>query len=84
MNTRERTDQINTRQDLAIFVAEVAKQLRDRPEEWPNNDLNSFLEAFSAWIEDMDGYYQNRGEVMPEQPSWRTIGHMIAAALVYG
>ncbi|WP_457785924.1 DUF7660 family protein [Streptomyces rimosus] len=34
---------------------------------WENGSLNCCLEALSAWTNDMDGYFLNRGEPVPEQ-----------------
>jgi hypothetical protein len=31
----------------------------------------------------MEGYYNNRGEAMPETPDWQTLGQMLLAARVY-
>ncbi|MGH2599621.1 MAG: DUF7660 family protein, partial [Dehalococcoidia bacterium] len=43
----------------------------------------SYLSAMAAWAEDMDGYYENRGDPVPKQPSWRTLGELLLAARVY-
>ncbi len=83
---RMSTDQareVQSRQDLARFVRRLAQDFKERPEAWENADLGSFLEAMSAWIEDMDGYYQNRGEAVPTRPEWRTLAEIVAAARVY-
>jgi hypothetical protein len=77
------TGRVHSREDLAQFVRALAKELRERPEAWQNPDLDSFLEAMSAWIEDMDGYYRNRGESVPSRPEWRTLAEILAAARVY-
>ncbi len=61
----------------------LAEALRQRPEAWENADLGPFLEAMSAWIEDMDGYYRNRGEAVPNRPDWSTLAEILAAARVY-
>ena len=72
-----------SRKDFVEFVRTLAEQCRSRPEEWENRDLPSYLEAMAAWVEDMDGYYQNRGEAMPDQPSWKTLEDILQAARVY-
>ncbi len=76
-------ENIKTRFDLANFVKNLARESSIKTEEWENNDLESYLEALSAWIEDMDGYYLNRGEKFPEQPSWLNIAQMLQAATIY-
>lgn len=74
---------VRSREDLAQFVRGLAEDLRQRPEAWENADLGPFLEAMSAWIEDMDGYYRNRGEAVPVQPQWSTLAEVLAAVRVY-
>ena len=48
--------------------------------EWENAALDDYLEALSAWIADSPGYFANRGEEPPEQPSWSLVAMMLAAA----
>ena len=77
------TEGVTTREELAVFVALLAREAQQMPKVWENTDLRSFLEALAAWINDMDGYFMNRGEQVPEQPSWRTFAQMLAAATTY-
>jgi hypothetical protein len=77
------TEAVTTREELAVFVASLAREARKAPNNWQNADLHSFLEALSAWINDMDGYFLNQGEPVPERPTWRTFAQMLAAATTY-
>jgi hypothetical protein len=74
---------IRSRTDLAAFIGALLVDLKDRPNDWDNRDLNHFLEAMSAWVQDMDGYFQNIGETVPDQPDWKTLGQILLAARVY-
>ncbi len=74
---------IRTHHDLASFVQRLVREFNDRPDEWENADLASFLEALAGWIEDMDGYYANMGEPFPDPPHWRTFADMLLGARVY-
>ncbi len=76
-------ENIETREDLVKFIGVLANESSSSSKNWENDDLPSFLEAMAAWIEDMDGYYQNKGEPMPSQPSWKTIGEILKAATRY-
>jgi hypothetical protein len=77
------TGPIHTPQDLAQFVRALVASLDQDDASWENRDLKSFLAAAAAWIEDMDGYYRNSGQEVPESPSWETVADMLAAARVY-
>lgn len=74
---------ITTRQDLAAFILALRHELEQEPEAWENRTLSDFLEALAGWTEDMDGYFLNRGEEVPQQPTWQTLALMLRAATVY-
>jgi hypothetical protein len=78
-----RCQQIQSRQDFITFLHALGAQLRRQPEAWENRDLPTYLEALTAWVEDMEGYYKNHGEAVPAQPSWKTLGQILLAAKVY-
>jgi ClpX C4-type zinc finger len=74
---------IHSREKLAEFVLVLLHDLRTRPDDWEHRDLESYLDALAAWVGSMDGYYQNCGEPVPTQPTWKTLGEILLAAKVY-
>jgi hypothetical protein len=74
---------IQTRQEFVAFVRELLHNLQASPGEWENPTLESYLEALAAWVEDCDGFYANRGEEVPREPSWKTLGEVLLAAKQY-
>ena len=79
-------DRVNSIQDRGGFVSlvrDLVCELKDRPSAWENQDLATYLDALAAWVEDMDGYFQHKGEHGPEQPSWKLLGQILVAARVY-
>ena len=83
MQPADKTSFVYTREDLALFVHELAHGLRTKPGEWENVTLGDYLEAMASWIEDSDGYYLNAGKPVPKQPSWQTIAEVLLAAKHY-
>ena len=83
MTTLDSIEHIETRQDFGTFLSSLRADLADHPNDWENGDLESFLEALSAWVEGMDSFYANIGSDVPERPTWRTFAEMLAAARVY-
>lgn len=79
----QRLDAIKSREELSKFVEELAEGFRDGRLTWANSDLASFLEGMAGWIADMDGYFLNRGEGVPQEPSWGLIGQILIAASQY-
>lgn len=80
---RHSPESIRTREQLAKFISDLAGEARSRPTAWENLDLPAFLEALAAVTQDMDGYFANRGEAVPEPPTWSTLGEMLIAATIY-
>ena len=73
------------REDLSRFVGLLAQDLIDRPDEWENPSLERYLDALSASIGAMDGFFRNiHGTEVPEQPSWQLIGEMLLSGKYYG
>lgn len=74
---------IHSREDFVAFVKALSQDLRDNPASWENANLERYLEALGAWVEDMDGYYLNQGKPLPQQPDWKVIADMLMAAKKY-
>jgi hypothetical protein len=83
MTLAERARAVQTRDDLTAFVAELKADFDANRGDWMNADLTSFLEAMAAWIQDMDGYYQNTGQKLSELPPWRVLADILMAARMY-
>ena len=83
MTLAERNNLIRSREDFVAFVRALSKDLRDNPTSWENSNLERYLEALGAWVEDMDGYYLNQGKPVPQQPDWKVAADMLMAAKMY-
>ena len=83
MDLGKRADAVMSRHDFAAFVDALRHDLAVHPEEWENPTLDTFLEALSAWVRDMDGYYRNKQLPTPQSPTWKSVAEMMLAAKVY-
>ena len=83
MECVEQVKSIETRDDFVVFMRQLLRDWRQHPERWENASLEAYLEAIAAWVQDMDGYYGNRGKPMPKQLTWRGLGEILLAARVY-
>lgn len=83
MNLIDLLELIHSREDLAEFIDQLRQDFESNPEGWQNADIASYLEAMSAWLRDMDGYYQNLGQPVPNSPTWRLIGDILIASKIY-
>jgi hypothetical protein len=83
MDLTQQLNSISSRQDLTAFIQSLISDYKSDSENWENNNLVAYLDALAGWTEDMDGYFQNIGEEVPEQPSWSLFGKMLLAAKYY-
>ena len=58
--TPEDTANIASRDDLADFIDRMLTDYSTSGDQWENQDIPSFLEAFQAWLQSSDGYYNNQ------------------------
>ena len=83
MELQEQAEKIHTRDDLVLFIRHLVQDLRTCPERWENTSLEAYLAAMAAWVQEMDGYYRNRGETVPQHPTWKHLGEILLAARIY-
>ena len=74
---------VNSKDGLVKFIAALAKDFKDNPDEWENKNISSYLEAIVSWIEDMDGYYKNTNQPLPKDTNWKVFADILMAARVY-
>ena len=79
---KEQADAVDSREFFVRLVRALLSELESGEAEWENTDLASFLDAAAAWTEDMDGYYSNQGEPVPD-PDWRAFARILVAATIY-
>lgn len=83
MDLKNKVDSVESRDDFVEFVDALRHNLTANPDEWQNRTLYDFLEALSAWVQDMDGYYQNNRLPAPTSPNWKNVAEMMLAAKYY-
>jgi hypothetical protein len=75
---------VDTRGDLAAFLAVLAADIQADRIRIENEDVGSFVEAMAAWLNDADGYYlATEGKECPATPSWKTIADLVMAGTMY-
>lgn len=79
----ERVKLIKNRDEFIEFVKDLARYLEVHPCDQSELNVKPYLYSIAAWANDMDGYYQNHGEKPPIEPTWRTMGEVLLAALYY-
>ena len=82
-NLNHLVNAINTEDDFVVFVQALAEDLNKNRLEWENDSLERYLEAIAAWSQNIDSYFKNTNQPLPENVNWRIIGQILLAAKVY-
>jgi hypothetical protein len=69
--------------DVQRVVERMRADLLEHPDEWENPTLERYLAGLSALIRDVDGLLSNRGEQLPERPSWALIAELLVGGTGY-
>lgn len=83
MELHEQISLVNSKEELADFVAALRSDLSANPDTWENPTLERFLEAIESWIRTMDTYYKNTGQILPDAPGWKVFADILYAAKIY-
>ena len=84
MNNTLNDFKITDRQSFAKFLDLLCKDFLDNPEKWENKTISDFLEALSAYTEDIQGYYDNmKQNVNANKPDWQTFADIFKGARIY-
>lgn len=76
--------QVTDRQTFIKFLHALQQDFLNEPESWENKTLPDFLEALSAYAEDIQGYYDNmQPGIDADIPSWQTFADIIRGAKIY-
>ncbi len=84
MNDTLNNFKVTDRQSFIKFLDLLRKDLLDDPENWENKTLPDFLEALSAYTEDIQGYYNNmKLDINADKPDWSTFADIFKGAKIY-
>lgn len=84
MNDTLNDFKVTDRQTFIKFLELLRKDFLDNSESWENKTLPDFLEALSAYTEDIQGYYDNLHlSVNTEKPDWSTFAEIFKGAIIY-
>ncbi|WP_030607978.1 DUF7660 family protein [Streptomyces sclerotialus] len=59
MDSLNDTSWVRKRADLVSYVRRLSQEAETASGGWENQSLDHYLEALSAWTNDMDGYFRN-------------------------
>ena len=84
-NTDFENIKVDSRATFIDFLKCFRRDFTENKSSWENNNLADFLEALESYAEDIDGYYQNLGELEEnaDEATWKRFADILKGARVY-
>lgn len=74
---------IQTRENFISFLRALKKDYTENLSSWENRNIETFLGAMAAWVEDMDGFYINQNLPVPENPDRKVFADILMGGKLY-
>ncbi len=74
---------VSNREELSDFLSELARRIDAGGIDLENPSTSRYVDAAAGWTADLEGFFVNRGEPVPEVPSWSLVASIFLAATVY-
>lgn len=72
----EMLGKIKNRSDFLKFMQLYIPTIKDL-------SIRDYLESIASWAEDMDGYYKNTNQEMPQNINWNFIATLFYVGSIY-
>lgn len=75
---------VTDKQSFIKLIDLLRQDFVDNPESWENKKLDDFLEALSAYTNDIQDYYDNtKQNVHADEPNWQTFADIFKGGSLY-
>jgi len=74
---------VHSREELSAFLSELGRSVGAGGIDLENATVARYIDAAAGWIGDLEGFFANRGEPVPEEPSWSLVASIFLAATMY-
>ena len=81
--TLDETALIASREDLIAFLDTIRDDFERNGQNWENQDIPTFIEAFQTWLGSSKNYFRNVGIDMATVSPWKEVADAFAAARIY-
>lgn len=74
---------VRSREELSRFLAELGRRTTAGDIDLENFSTTGYIGAAAGWTADLEGFFMNRGEPVPDEPSWSLVALIFLAATIY-
>ena len=80
-------ESIHTKEDFLEFITTLIQD--SKTNKWDNNSLEEYLWGIEGFVDDMDGYFENKKDIKTleklknNELDWKILAQILIAATVY-
>jgi hypothetical protein len=74
---------IKTKEHFIDFINILINDTNEIPSEWEDTSVTSYLESMQSWVEDLEGYYDNTKQEIPQDINWNFIATLLYVGKIY-
>lgn len=83
MKLYEEIKNVESKDDFISFVEMLISDFKQNKDEWENQTVEDYLEGLKSWVEDMEGYYKNTKQPVPENINWNFFVNILYSGKIY-
>jgi len=83
MDLSKEINKTESKEDFIKFLIKLRNDRDKNESAWENQDITGYLEAIGSWVEDMDGYFTNKGIEEPKNINWKFIATLFYVGKIY-
>lgn len=72
-----------SKEEFIEFVNVLLKDIKENRQDWEEKQVFSYLESIQSWVEDMEGYYTNTKQEIPQNINWNFIATLLYVGKIY-
>ncbi len=72
-----------SKEEFIEFVNVLLKDIKENHQDWEGKQVFSYLESIQSWVEDMEGYYTNTKQEIPQNINWNFIATLLYVGKIY-
>lgn len=83
MQLSEAIKNVQTKSDFISFIDLIIMDYKTNEQEWENKNIEEYLASIKSWVEDMEWYYKNTNQALPNDINWNVFSNIIYAGKIY-
>lgn len=83
MEFYEELSKVKSKTNFTEFINLLINDYKNNKQEWENQTIEEYLDGIKSWIEDMEFYYKNTNQEMPDNINWQFLANILYCGKIY-